>query len=568
MKITNFLLILIAAGIMTSLFSCKENNNFIADLQEADFIKKAAKYISYDQDYSTRVNGVYKLSLNGSQAFSADYWNWNYPTPFLNNDPSWIYPAPFLENNDETISVIKIMSDPLPENSHQFTANQPFADGVFPTKQASTGIIRPIPLSARTIQTYNTSGDEITNAYPPTYNVYYDNMTGKLDKTVETVFDATGGHLSLMIKTFLEDPREYSDYYLSGFSYRTGINDDFIGSTTTLIEADATGGNYKETYTYRNFDATGALGDFSMNSFGTENGFNIAKKITIKTHFTEASGDIPANTIIEETLKYTSGDVPVFKEMATYSYQDFPLRKLSGYQFSSYNVTGDTLTLTTLQEKDYTDGFETTERVYSISNGVSLLTSTKEYARDTQGRISGLEIKNDQGIPLYREIYTFDSSNRTDTVRSHDVDASTDLNSCNATKNIDYIYETIPTATQDFKRISKIYYACKADNSAINADQPLSKGSITYNEMGLPTLVQTFTWFAGNYVLNTQTGVEYNSTGAKTKLQNYSVTSGIATPSSYTLYEYDTRHFLTSTKNYDASGDFSSNFDVTTYTYK
>jgi len=556
---------ILAAAIILIFFgiiSCKKDNNLEESLANQEDLLNAAKFISYNLNYSTKQKGIYKLSVSGTQAFSSSYWGWEEPTSFL-------------EGGNRIVSLIKTFDTPFPDQFNEHSFNFPFADGTFSDSRAYTGIVRPKNLTASSRIKYDTNGDQTADTSETSHTVSYDTQTDDLESCTVYILDASGDLAKVNRFAFAEDPRLYSSYYTSGYAKFQGVSATRVGSVNIEIQADPTAVNYTETFTYKMFDETGTLGSFDASgdlgplpatTFNAVNGTDVIKIVIAVVHYPTAVGSIAANSIVTTTTKYSDDTTAIYREVVTTEYEDFDLRQRKNHINLAYTVSNNVQTLSSRNVKTYTKGFETGESVYTVSSGNASLSYTTETTRDAQGRKTLFVKKTSSGKIIYQEDYTFDSTGRTESVRSYDVNATTSAQTCNNTSNKDYTYEsTLDSSGQPIRIISEDAYTCSG--TTLNSD-PGTRISRTYNMVGQLLLTQNFNYVAESYLLTSQLGYEYNSSWAQTRIQNYSVAAGTATTSSHTLYGYDSNLFRISTISYDASGNISAEYFVYTYTYK
>ena len=552
------LIVLIATGI----YSCKKDNDLENALSNHEDVLIAAKYIYANLSHQTQQKGVYKLSVSGTQAFSSSYWGWEEPTAFL-------------ENRGKTVSWIKTLDSPIPDQYNEHSFNNPFADGSFSTDRVYTGYIRPKNITASSRVKYDTSGVQTTDTSATSHLVNYDSFSDTISQCVVTILDASGDHAKLNRYDFTEDPRSYSSHYVSSYTKYQGASDTRVGSINIEILVDSTSDNYGETYTYTMYDENGDLGSFDTSgdlgplpssTFAPVSGTDVIKIITTIVHYTSATDTIAANTIVTTMTKYSSASTSIFREVITVEYADLNLFRKKSYQKYTYTISNGIQTLASRYGISYTNGFETGESFYSVSLGTASLSYTTLTTRDAQGRKTAYVIKNSSDATTYQEDYTFDSIGRTSTVRSYSVNSSTGVSTCSDLNNKNYTYETVTdTIGQALKRISVDTYFC---SSGTLQTEPNQRDTNTYNTNGQIVLSQVFDYFAQDYQLTAQTGYEYNSSNALIKKQDYGVAAGTATASSYTEYSYDSNLYRTSTKSYNASGAPTSEYIITTYTFK
>ncbi len=548
--------------VFLTISNCKTDNTLQSSLTSYEPILSLSKYISYNLSSTDQVKGVYSLSLTGTQSFDSNYWGWEQP-------------ASLLSNSDKTINTIYTLSStvpPSPQNYDTYSANPPFSDDTFPTARAYTGIIRPLSLSTIERTLYNSSGDLAYDADLSTYSLTYDSTSDLIQSYAILNQNDTTDTVTLNTYGFSEDPRSYSSYYASSYTKKSGTSNTLVGSVTTTIEVDSSSTTPTETYTYQRFDENSTLGSFDASSdlgylasdfFDDANSQTVVKIVVTVTYYPTASGDISADSIETETIKYSSDTNAVFKEVIIDHYADYDLRQLADYQYKTYNVSGSTDTQISQSKKWYTNGFLVLDHTYLQASGWTSPSSYIEYGRDAQGRITSLEQKDASGETTYKEIYTFNSSGQTESIRSYDVDSSS-VETCNSTKNLNYTYSS-DSSTND-RIISDISYSC--DGNDISSD-PSSKIGRTYNTSGKLITYQSYSYSSNAYLLESQTVYSYGSSGQKLSDQSYSVDgSGTATATNLTEYTYDDNLYKTSTLYKDSSGEITTSYYVYSYSYR
>ena len=538
---------------LLALAGCKSDNGFKNGMTNSELLVDYAKYLTINLGYTDRVNGAISINITSSRTFDTGYWGWNDPASYLAN-------STYLISNQE-------ISTPLPENSYEFEFWRPFSDGSLPNNYVYTGVLRPKAITGYTYQTLDSSGADVTQSQPNTYEVQYDSSTGDLAAAVKTIYDTSGNQTYKYIYTYSSDPRDYSIYYLTGYAQYTGTDQTFAGSTTTTIEVVTEGNNKIETYTYQNFGSDGTLGDFSDNSFGTQNGSTVLKKIITKGFYDDATTDVSADSINTTTVYYSDDTTSVYKEVDKKYYANWERRQLSSYTTEAYNVASTgTETLASQEAINYTDGLETYRTLYTVTSGTASINYTTATTRNTRGRKTDVIVANSSGTTTYTEAYTYDTNNRLSTFRAFNVAGGT-TSTCASGYDQSYL-ESTDTGGNVIYIVTKVEYDCAADGSAVDTAAPNAKTVTTYNSIWRATLTQVYTYTSGAYQLASQLGYTYNDNGQVLQKQTYAVSLGLATADTYVNYAYDANGFLISTINYTAGGVISANYDLTTYVYQ
>jgi len=542
----------ITAGLLglCLLASCKHDNQFKQQLADSTLTKPFAKYLKLASNYTTRASGASSPVLMSSQNFDSGYWGWNDDTAYLSSPINLVVHHNFAQ--------------PLPTESYQNSFLIPFGDGTWPNNYVSTGVIRPKAITGYTYINYDTTKTDITPTVPNTYTVQYDTQTGVETSAVYSVYDSTGVLSTKKVTKFSADPRSYSAYYNAGYSLYTGAAETLSGSTVTTIEVSNAGKNSLETYTYKNFDAAGALADFASNSFGKVNGSTVLKKVTTIGTYADATTDISANTVQTTTSFYSDATTVVYKSQQSTTYNNLTNRIPQSVIAATYTVAAGVETLETKTVSTYSNGFLATKVDYTVAAGAASVAFTSTYTRNTQGRPTKMSKKDGAGIVFYQEDYTYDSTGRLLTYRPSNV-ATDGVLTC-VTGSYDQSYNTTTSvAGATINVVTKTTYPCVAN--AVSVD-PNGKSVTTYNTEFLPSTTQTYTYGSGTFAISAQTDYTYNSSNQVTKQQDYTIAQSIATPSTYTEYSYDTNGFLVSSIGYLANGTPSAPYTVYAYTYK
>lgn len=568
-------------AIMMLASTCKTDNSLQSSLESYDPILNLARYIRFNRSYTNRVQGVYTLSLAGTQSFDSYYWGWEKGTPqgmqsYYNNTGSTNHiPAYFLSNGGKTLNTVHSFNENIPSGPqyyHYHSTAAPFSDGTFSSTGASTGILRPLQFDSIRRNRYNSSGELTYDANLRTYSLTYDEETGLIQSYSILTQNNTTDTTTLNTYQFSEDPRSHSSYYASRYTKKSGSNNTLVGYVTTDVSTDSSTGYPTETYTYQRFDETETLGAFDASSdlgyldanfFDDANGSTIVKIIkTITTYWSASSdGDIESNSVATVTEKYSSESDIVYKEESIKHYESSLLHKLADYQTMTYNVSGSTETQISQQKKWYTDGFLVRDNSYTQAIGWDAPSSYILYTRDNQGRITSKAQYNSDDEMTSREVYTFGSNGRTSTIRSYAVD-SDGVETCSSANNKEYTY----TAVSSGRQVAEISYACDGDGLAEN---PSSKTVWTYNTLGKLTNYQVYNYLTFDFMLSAQTTYGYGSSGEKTYTQYYTVDgSGEATASNRIEYTYDDNLFRTSTIYKNADDDITGSYYVYSYTYR
>ena len=125
---------------------------------DADTERKSVQIImptiAYNLTKDSYVNGIYKTSATGSQAFDSNYWGWHDSDFVMDEDQDQnIYGNAnfyyFLENDNKTISYMRGIDVPFPwiGGDDRELAKVPFADGSFAGTATETGWYRPIKVT-------------------------------------------------------------------------------------------------------------------------------------------------------------------------------------------------------------------------------------------------------------------------------------------------------------------------------------------------------------------------------------------------------------------------------------
>lgn len=534
-----------------TLGGCREDNGLKDQIAESELLLPYARYLNLDVNYSTRSGGAINPTLSSSQAFDTGYWGWRTG-------------GSTVVDSSTSLTFVENWTQPLPTQSFEETYVLHFADLTWPRAYAHTGVVRPKAISSISYQDYTSANVNVTSATPDTYQVSYDTSTGLISTAVQTKYDTSGSISTKEIWTFASDPRDYSEYYQASYAVYTGDALTSAGSQAQAIEVSTSGNNEFETYTYRNYNSSGTLANFSYSSFGTKNGSTVVKWVEEVGYYQDATTDVSADSIITTKTYFSDETTEVYKTVEQAHYEDIETRVPISITNNTYTISGGTETLYAKSVENYTDGLLSTALAYTVSSGTASLNTTTTYTRNSRGQPTQVEIADSTDTVYYRTYYTYDDSHRLLTLRNHSVD-SADTETC-ASGNYDLSYQTTTNdANETIYLTTQLNYGC---TGSVIDTTPSSRKVTTYDQNFMPTLVQTYSYSSGAYTLATQTGYSYNSDHQLTRTQTYAVSLGIATESNYTEYTYDSNGFQTSAVEKNTFDIPTSNYRFYTYTYR
>ncbi|MDT8446006.1 MAG: hypothetical protein RRB13_03785 [bacterium] len=541
---------LICALGLASLASCRSDNKFKEGMANSELLLPYAKYLKINRSYSTRVGGAINPQVSSSQAFDSGYWGWENQEASLSGTTALTYRATW--------------DQPLPTNSYESYYLINFADGTWPRNYVHTGVLRPKEITGYTYEDYDSSGNVTTSSTPDTYNVAYDSQTGLISAASYKTY-TTAGVLDLTyIYSFTTDPRSYSDYYQSTYAVYSGTSLTSLGSQATTISVVTSGNNEVETTTQRNYNSSGTLADFSYSSFGTKNGSTAVKYVHQLGTYTDATTDISSDSVVATETWYSDETTAIYKKVVQSYYEDITTRVPISVTSSEYTVSGGTETLAAKTVDLYTDGFLTTQKVYTVSSGVAILNTSTVTTRNSRGRPTSVEVQNSSGTATYRTDYTYDSSYRLETVRNYSISSGAD--SC-AAGSYDMSYTQYTSAAgATLYGVTKTTYDCSG--TTLSTD-PSGRTVTTYDTNFDKTSVEVATYASGTFTLTSKLGYTYNSSHQITQLQTYDLTiPAFPTEAGFTSYLYDSNGFLTSTITQNSDGTTNASYRIYSYTYR
>ena len=516
----------------------------------------------------SRVQGVYKASLNGTQAFDPYYYGYD---GGMNN---------FMENGDTTISFYNTMSSPYPGNGGWMDFNKAFADGTFPVNQALSGEFKPVAVTAKTETSYDASGNAVTSGVTYTkWEIAYDSTTGYPTTLTETYMDAsTDTATGKGVVTYTADSvhTAVNNYYQTERKNYYHDGSDFVlSSKTTRAKSGTwspTAWDTTNTVTCYGSDGTTLSVDCYME--------NRAAKI-VRT-------EVLSDTTGSETSEYYDASGDMFRrEVTATTYDDVYLKHKATETYSEYESTTDTpLPLTYKVDYSYTDGQQTGRTRYTVTNGTATVLNTSTWTRDAQGRSIDFLMKDASGDATAHLVYTTADDGWVSSIRQYAYTANVQdtTPSCfwNSNYNLDYNYErdTAGNMTRTVIDYCASSYDASTDiTTRTYVDTGSGKSVVVYNDMGLQTSYKGYSYTGTTPTLTSQTTYEYDSNGNRTKAQYYDVSGGTATAGYYMTYSYDTNLFQVSTKRYGSDGTLkdsnwadcttgSACYSTTSYTYK
>ena len=543
--------------------------------------------ITYNLTKDSFVNGVYKVSATGSQAFDPYYWGWHdsgYVTDEdldqnVYGDASFYY---FLENDNKTISYMKAIDVPFPwSGDDRELAKVPFADGSFAGTASDTGWYRPLKVTAASpYKMAAFDGNPSTLIGYPKYTFTYDPLTGyptggtavfhEYDPTTDTespVTDTSKGAFSCP-NGLQGTQAEYAftttsnfyflNYYYSGHTFKDPSGDtlcswsiNYEGSHT--IDSGVRTVNQTHTQAWYASDGTTLIsGDPTSDTFQIEGVGGAAKWVMTRS----LSG-----MVWTDTVKWydASGD-EMRRNVTTTTYVSVAQPQASSLTYEEYDVSNDVATLTSKVEQTFTRGFETGRTDYSISGGVATVNEIHTATLDSQGRIVLWRTTDASGVTSYEYEYSFDANGRISGVREYNVSGGTRSIACVYGRNWDFTYGT--DSSGNMQVTLEAYCNPPSGGAGVYQAIPYFRMINTHNSFGQRILEQQYTNsdpVTANWVMIHQESWEYDTNGARTRNDKYEydATADSFVQSSYETYEYDTNLYMTTTKKYDREGDLN-----------
>jgi hypothetical protein len=553
----------IALIAMTLCFwGCQQENDTQQALTESDIVRAVAKFINWNVNPNTHLEGIQKLSLNGTQAFDANYYGFD--DGFDSGGD-----GTFLENGNQTLSFLYVVDSPSPINPlGQITANAPFADGSYPDQFAYTGIMYTVPITRSTVTAYDSAGQEIKAGVTYTREEVTDNSeTGYPETAVQKQWDSSsdaqvvGSNTdTYTFSTINAGP--HRNYYTATMTRRDASNNIvFMRTHTPLADKSP----FESGYGY-----TDACYSDNGESLATTCGLGLnVAKITYRR---EDAGIISTRT----TQYYDVNEKEVYRYVDTRTFASPARNHYTTRTIRNWNIDPATGEMTWNSGRDYTyDGaFVSSQTEYATESTVDWVDS---YERDAQGREIGYRRKNAAGDSIWQKVYTTDSANRIAGIREYRFDEGFRNITPDCTKGsaIDYSWER---GTDSSTTKTTLSYC---DGGKYHPE-PKSKGVIVYNAYGRETSYESYTIpSTGSYTLTYKQTRSYDTNGNLSKVQYYDVNAtGEATAAGWVEYQYDHRKFLITTKTYDADGDLWDSsaaqkctagtvcFRTTSYTYR
>ena len=546
---------IVLAGLLLSLWNCKSDNKAREALMESDIVQAVAKYYGFNLSPGSRLKGINKITLEGTQAFDANYFGFDGGTEY------------FLENGNKNRNHYMTVDDPEPTRTTSVYYSGPFADGTFPDQNAYTGAPYTVPVTDRTKTTYDKDGSVVTSGQTYTkWEVSYNSDTGYPSTYTKTPWDAeTNAKQSgadTTVYNFTPWPEyPYKDYYESSYTVT-----DYSDDVTTAYRYTPT-----SSYTYPDFGYTENCYSDNFTTPGDNCGFsNNAVKIVYSSVY---SGLNRTRTY----SYYNTSDQEFKRSVYEYVYSNLALLHLSTYVYKSYDVNTNTGELTWDYQIDrtYTNNLLKSQTDYTAENTPG---DAYTYGRDAQGRETDYLRKDSDGNTEWHKVYTFDSTGWKSSIReySYTGGVQNDTPECDGSYEArDYSYAR---ASSGIVTKTDINYC---DGNTYQTD-PYEKYITTYNSNGLQTSYEEYSYSSSTYTLTYKRTYEYDTNGNKTRSQYYTVSSGTATPSYHYIYEYDSGLFNVTQKPYDADGDLSTRpwvtnskctagdecYTTTNYTYK
>jgi hypothetical protein len=433
---------------------------------DADTERKSVQIImptiAYNLTKDSYVNGIYKTSATGSQAFDSNYWGWHDSDFVMDEDQDQnIYGNAnfyyFLENDNKTISYMKGIDVPFPWSGgdDRELAKVPFADGSFAGTATETGWYRPIKVTEAAPYTIlDNNGNIAAGVSYPKFSFTYDPVTGYPTGGTGVYWDpSTDAPVTVSAPGMFQCPNgpigTQQEYFFTTTSNFYFFNYFFGGFTTKDASGDSLctwSLNFEGNHTFEN-------GSRTVNETQTKAWYAGDGTTLISDPSTDIEGVTGAakwimtrsltGTVWTDTVKWydASGD-EMRRNITTVTYASTAQPQASSSTFEEYDVSGDVATLTSKQEKTHTRGFETGRVDYAVVGGTATVDSLHTVTADSQGRAVFWRATNVAGETIYESEFSFDANGRSTGIREYTVSNGTRIPVCNLNRNWDFSYAT------------------------------------------------------------------------------------------------------------------------------
>lgn len=580
----------VAGFILTVLFvaGCRQQNDPVASFSESDILRDAVKHISFNLDNNSRIDGASKLTLEGTRSFDNNYYSYDAsPDTILSDIPGLDRSDYFLENDDQALSIYMILAEPAPDTTIGigYPVFIPFDDGTFPSFKADRFIARPVSATGRTIKKYDKSGKEYKGSPYIKWTVSYDSRgfpetwvlecidPASGDKTDGCDFglenDSLNASISKKTVTFAEDPRTYSDYFSTGYSY-FDVSDNLLAQR--IVSRSGNENNHSHTTACYASDGSTLSTDYCGLSDAT---INAAAKSVETIGLTALDDNGTSNYRLFKTY-YDTSDNPFYRVVKTYRILHGDTYQISEYTEEEYTVNASgSATLAEKRRSTYTNHFPTEKVSETYIAGNLSDSTTYKYERDGQGRITDYLVIDSTGDSILHGVYTFDENGWLNRIRSYDFTGSTENDTpvCGENTDFDYTKDVYGNTTKTITNYC---------NGASYQTTPHEIVSQTYNSMGLLTSEKTYGISGSSAYITSRIDYEYDDVGCNTRIQYYDGEGSSMKAGSYIIKEYDNQYYLVSEKTYNGDGDLISDstdensdctansacYSVTTYAYQ
>ncbi|MCP4294518.1 MAG: hypothetical protein GY786_02805 [Proteobacteria bacterium] len=571
-----FLVLILGFGFM----GCKRSSDTKDNDLFTEIAEEFAKFMGWNLNKNSRVQGVFITSLSASQALP----------PLINLDGL----KGVRSNGNKNLSWVSNFSDgpvpSIPQAGAVFHVNGPFLDGSYLEAFVSGANLHPVAATEYTKTHQDASGNTVNYGSP--YEKWTATFGGnQLNALTYTVWDPstdqayTSGSYDWYqkVETYAANP--VSDYNQS--DYRTGtkwydVSGDLLAERVVTISG-TTMGDYSDTKEcYGSAGAAGGVIEGTTNcSLSTPkqvNTYNLSGNLhTSTTQYFDASGnEISTRGVVTST------------------YENYALRHSSSTTSEYFDLSSDgtTATLNFKTSSTSTHGKVTSYTYYDVSSDgtATAKLNTSTATLNNQRRYTEQVRRDTTGDIHTRFVYEYDTQGNLSSTKAYYTPTGGTEESdpyCGASEDIYPLFtnresifdggdhntyaSTIAWANTSTGTSRTVDYYC--DGNSI-AENPVSRHINEYNSNGQKTAEREYNCSGTaceTATLSSQNLWEFNSDLTTARQLYYSVDgSGDATPNGYTRFFQDSNLFPTHWLTYDASDNVTTSFprEIKNYTYQ
>ncbi len=567
------LILIIFVLFSQALISCYKNSDIEESMINSDSVQGNARYISFNISREQELEGVYELTISGTQPFDSSLYNW----PEEGFDPS-SDSITFLSSDRKSISRYHKWDSPYPEERSGYF-NEPFEDGTFAENLAQYEAVTPLSIQKIQYVYYDKAGDrtypdEGNYTYSDSIEMFYDESE-LLSNSIYHRIIIDPKDLNLEANTimyqetavFTENPYD-GIFILSEIEYESIDYSDqleTVGNVKFDHQRTIQGTATYDTSEYSCTDSNGNISADFNNDGDTSDDSDCYGLFSDSEEYLSYSDEYYVRSSISRILNssdnteelstvfytgefsYTEGARIIYSTV----FADLDLLHRESVTTQIYETIDGSLQFSSQTKEEYQDDFLIKTITYNIETGLTRLNTTVDVSRDSDQKhiIKSIVQTNASGEVVQRQLFEYDDQGRKTDESQYDV--SNDTATCDY--KIVYVYDE----SNDQKSFSKIRYECT--NGTLSST-PENEVTNIFNSKGLRVSYQKLEYNNSGVVTGgTKETWEYDETGFETKNQHYSISiesgNAVFETADYFLFNRDQNLFRTSKIHIDKAGN-------------